>query len=762
MMWTSFRNGVENHGQSKYMGLVSNRRLMKRLYIGGIFWGTAVIDDENNVYVGSSNRLFVCINSQGEIKWKYKLDRLPDSLVDSAAVLHPAGLIIVPGGDGTLHGLEKETGKLVWRFSPKEQTEDIPKGAIVNSFEGNIQIDKRGWIYVGCDNGFFYCINGATGMLLWSFKTNMMIWSCACLIKDEKYVIFGSLDWHIYMIDVETGSLVSKYKTNAEIKSSPLTFDNIVIICNTNGTIYCFDVTQNKFEMLWMHDFEAEIYSSPAYKDGMLVFAKMNGDIEVIDLETRQKKWGYRTGSPICSSPIITKNNIIFVGAADGKLYAFDLQYNRLLGYYDTTVFYKDKDKHYRKNLNASPAMDANSVIHIGSYDGYLYSIPSYCCVMSQNLHANPQDDSMVEHVYDLIVKQFKFDIEGVPNAAISALYTQKDIPYKIIISSDGKYVNFIPKTVYGLDKEYNIEIKGKYYLQSSRWWKDRINFQEKNFSEKITLPALDYKSTLIEKMKENSIIRWDMWDFFSTQPRVLDTYIPAAMNAIGFTAFAFGFEDKVGDPRKFFKMILLPSLPACEEGEKFLFSHDRDKVLLIDAYYFNGFIFTDCKNNFELSVMGGTLPFHTFQTFMKVNDDYSLSCDYYCVASCLSIKGNGEDYQFSPEIVNQLCNPMLNVISVGSFKGKYTSISDIDDDIGEVFIQADFFTVVLKDHVSQKMNIISIVEYNQSDSKLYVYESKMNLERYKYHKIKGYRYVIFINDVLLSLLSEICDAACE
>ena len=756
-MWTSFRNGQNNCGVSRYSGMVNNQLQVSKVHIGGIIWGTAIIDFENNVYVGSSNRLFVCIRPNGSIKWKYTLKRLPDSLIDSAAAFVGKHLILVPGGDGFIHALNIGSGKLEWLFSPPEKkTSDM----VVNSFEGNIQVDKIGRVFAGCDNGFFYCLDGFSGNMLWSFETQMMIWSCGCMILEDKFIVFGSLDRYVYMIDVATGKCVSKYKTNAEIKSSPVCFNNKVVICNSNGEVYCFDVSTMQLKVCWIHDFDTEIYSSPAVKNGTLIIAKMDGEIVALDIENKVQFWEIKTDAPFCSSPIISDNNIVFIGSSNGKLYAFDLFYQRMLGYFDTTIYYAEDNRHYRKNLNASPALDEHGNIHIGGYDGWFYKIPSYLCLKyAKSVVVNKTLDPVCLD----IIKQFKLQINDTPKAAISTISfknPEQFVPYNIIVSSDGKYVNFIPKQIEGLDYNYKFDVYGSYFFQSDRWWKDRLNIlgKRQDFVTAVELPAIKFKTTAIEDMKYQSIICWDIWDMFSTQPRILDTYIPAAMNAMGYTTFAFGFYSKRdGRPgAKYFKMLFLPSLPALEENnEAFLFHKDPSKVLLVDAEYFGGIIFTKSKSKFVLSVMGGTLPFDTFNTFIVIDeDDFSMKCDFYSKASCLSIKGNGKDYKFSSDVVNQLCDPKMNVISIGSFKGKYRKINPETELVNVFYNDNTMFIKMAPEVRLDENNIIIIVEFDNLEySKLYthtVQTPKLALARRL-----CYSYLVIFNDIIVTLISQ-------
>lgn len=110
--------------------------------------GTCVIDAEDSLYVGSSSGKFFKIDNKGQIVWVYNLVSKTDSLVDSAAVIHPSGFVVVPGGDGFLHALNMNTGELIWRLKAPHNVDDKVdrSGVVVNSFDGNVQVHPVCWV----------------------------------------------------------------------------------------------------------------------------------------------------------------------------------------------------------------------------------------------------------------------------------------------------------------------------------------------------------------------------------------------------------------------------------------------------------------------------------------------------------------------------------------------------------------------------------------------------------------------------------------
>ena len=89
---------------------------------------------------------------------------------------------------------------------------------------------------------------------------------------------------------------------------------------------------------------------------------------------------------------------------------------------------------------------------------------------------------------------------------------------------------------------------------------------------------------------------------------------------------------------------------------------------------------------------MGGTIPFTKFETYMKINpDNNNLEGEFIGTTSCFNIKGNNSTYKFSSELINQLCNPYMKLISIGTMFGRLSSISQSSYDIkftnGNIYI---------------------------------------------------------------------------
>ena len=707
-MWYSFRNCPYNQGCADVafdLGNYSARN--KRIpptYVGGIIWGTCVIDDEDSIYVGTSSGRFFKIDAMGRIVWKYNLVSKTDSLVDSAAALHPRGIVIVPGGDGFLHALRCVDGSVMWRLkAPNNVDDQIDRsGVIVNSFEGNVQVNpSNGLIYAGNDNGNFYCIR-EDGVLVWALKTGMMIWSCCSFIDGGRWVVFGSLDYNIYVADALSGKLHAKYDTGGEIKSSPVVVGNLVYICNSNGVLSCLEVNDVGIKLGWKVDLGIEIYSSPAYKDGLLVVCTFSGDVLCINCESVNNKivWKHSFYNQICSSPIITDDDVVVVGDSKGLLYAIGLSSGVVLACCGLS-------RHpYKTNLNASPSIDSRSIVHIGSYDGYIHHI-GFGDMLANKVDHVPKflkiGRSHLEFDNDgIFLKQYRirvFDANGkyVPDAAIDInTLVGGD---NLLASSDGKYLNVLNNVNGGVDTV----VKCGFYKQTPLWHKDRFMGRLPGDGV-VTRIFHSFEMPLIDlSIRSNMVLSWDMIDMSILQPKILDTYIPAAFDSVTFKLFVFGFgwnKDGQGTDTSMACIrseagcwkesenggvdclaLMIPTIKNHDDKDSLVVIPEEQKVILLDGMCEKNTFVIKSRGPLEISSMGGTMKFNKFDSYHYLEPDtLNIKGEFIVKSSCLGIKGNGDDYKFSPEIINKLCDPLMRIHAIGAFFGKFSSLQLVKD----------------------------------------------------------------------------------
>jgi outer membrane protein assembly factor BamB len=697
--WYGFRNGYQNQGRAPVAARAlfatpSSRPLWKH-ETGGLIWGTPILDGQGNVYVGSADKVFYALSPAGAVRWTYTLPDAGDSLIDSAATLTPGGLVVVPGGDGTLYALHQDSGAVAWTFDAYHAG-DHDGGVTVNSFEGNVTLGPDGNLYAGNDNGHFYSLT-PDGQERWSFGTGMMIWSAAAFAPDGSWVAFGSLDNRLYVLDTATGEELASFKVAGEIKASP--------VVDAEGRIYfgaadfsfrCVELVDGfwggkKLKQVWRYDVAGDLYSSAALADGKVVFGSHDGYLYALTLDG-ELAWRYGAHARISGSPLVTEDGVVIVGAKDGKLYAIDLEAG-------TRIWSVKLAPGQRKvNLDSSPAMDQTGRVVLGSYDGHIYTLPVEWPLQNAGdprvdtdpgpdlpdfggavpldgatLRSLGDDGSLAAEPAGQVAPHapLTFQVvtheEGayVPNAALAAsglaVTVDPPTPVDVVIASDSYRVNLVPKTFWQPDTTYTVTITGRVYHRGNpfvdliKWWNLTPLSYQAQFTTGPAAPALPPAEVTR---------RFAIRGLYAIQPEILDTLIPAALDGQAFVAsevFADHARGRAG-------LVVLPGFPQ-PDGSVTL-RPAPEKAFHLDGDLSGGEIAVAGKLN--MAAMGGTIPFTPFRFRGRLTEEGVEDGSFFATANVWQIKGNGGTYTgISWQALDDMADTWLRLQAFGSLQGK-------------------------------------------------------------------------------------------
>lgn len=703
--WSTFRNGPTNNGHAplaiKAVTSVATPRNVTKFASGGLIWGTAVIDDEGTIYFGSADKRAYAITASGQKIWDYRIFDRADSLIDSAPALTATGKLVIPGGDGFVHAVDAKSGRGLWTFKADGfSDDDHQQGAMVNSFEGNVQVGPNGLIYAGSDNGYMYAIKD-DGQKAWSFKTDMMIWSTPGFAPDMSWLAFGSLDGHVYFLNPETGEKIAAYKTGGDVKSSPaVTADGKVYVGSSDQYVYGLRVTDGWFGQKnvakdWAFKTKGEVYSSPAILGDTLVIGSLDGTVYGLNRLTGEQLWIYETNSPVAASPAITADGVVLFGAKNGKLYALDLATGERIWSYKAT------DGYLKSNLDASPAVSADGKIYVGSYGGVLYGIPFEYCANNRadercafgghedrpdfggpvgddqatlrfedregGLHLNPAAPLGLGQMLRLKLVALEggdyLQEAAVSPTRLTVKLTPGDVEIEALISSDGKYLDVFPKTFFKADTDYKLEVSGRYFVSTSWIW-DRLRMVDRGpFSAEVSFSTrATGLGALPADLVSGGTTQWGVASMYLYQPQALDTYIPAALDGQGFIMTGFGFNQ---DTEKFL-MLASPAYPHGNAGATPM--HEPSKTFVMASSSKEGSL--KGTGAFRIAAMGGDIRFDRITFAADLSPAGSLNNgEFLAMANCLTIGGSGGSYKFPIGMIHTICDPWMRLIGVGRFE---------------------------------------------------------------------------------------------
>ncbi len=97
----------------------------------------------------------------------------------------------------------------------------------------------NGEVYVGCEDNSVYCIDAASGNLIWRYLTGGVITSSPAVAGGLLYI--GSFDKSIYCLNATNGNFIWKYTANDILWGSPVVADGKVYIGSNDTNVYCLD-----------------------------------------------------------------------------------------------------------------------------------------------------------------------------------------------------------------------------------------------------------------------------------------------------------------------------------------------------------------------------------------------------------------------------------------------------------------------------------------------------------------------------------------
>lgn len=342
----------------------------------GVF-STPVVGADGAVYVGSADGRFYAFEPDGRVRWS----ATTGGVIDSAALLGD-GHVTVGSGDGSLYRYATgslggaDAGTLLWRFEARAPGSD---GQQVSWWEGNVAAGPDGVVLAGNTGGRIYAI-GPDGHEVWSHETGNAVWTAAAVDADGTSY-FGSLDFSVRALDA-SGRIVWTTGTFGFVVSSPaLSLEGTLYVGSFDGHLYALDAATGAVR--WTVATGDSIYASPCLleQDGTtraVVVASTDGSVSCLTPEG-ELVWRYDTGAVVRSSPVAAAGpsgeggQLVYVGAADGTLYALDADRGRRRWSFDTTS--TDPWLADRRSLNGAPALSRTG-IHIGSEDGSVWYVP--------------------------------------------------------------------------------------------------------------------------------------------------------------------------------------------------------------------------------------------------------------------------------------------------------------------------------------------------------------------------------------------------
>ncbi|MGM9481560.1 outer membrane protein assembly factor BamB family protein [Roseateles sp. NT4] len=267
---------------------------------------------EGRVYFGSSDgHVYALDAASGALVWK---QRTGD--VVHASPAYADGRIYVGGWDGKLYALDARTGAQVWAF----QAGVDPLMHNQQGFQSSPAV-VNGVVFSGCRDGHVYALDAATGRELWNHNTNGS-WVNSSPAVSAGQVHVATSDTALYkVLDAATGQLVREHGVQAYVFGSPTIAGDVVLVGVLNGVLQARDKAGGA--LLWEFQTEASranrgwVLTADKRFNGSLLYAS-NWHEGMAQGAERQQAVG-----SFFSTPLVA-NGVVYIGSADGRMYALE------------------------------------------------------------------------------------------------------------------------------------------------------------------------------------------------------------------------------------------------------------------------------------------------------------------------------------------------------------------------------------------------------------------------------------------------------
>lgn len=265
---------------------------------------------------------------------------------------------------GNIYCLDEATGKILWRFQTAQQIFSSPAVA-------------DGRVYCGeglhsDGNSCLYCIDATSGTLVWKFQTKSHVESSPAVVDGK--VFFGAGEDGVFCLTADKGEVVWHFE-GVHVDVGPAVDDKHVYFGTGYGVSGIFCLDRETGEKVWSKTTPYGAWGTPSVDGDDLFYSIGNGNfvesapesqrfgrVVCSDAATGKERWHYDVPDAVLSAVAIAGDRVYF-GCRDKNVYCLDRKTGKLVWKYETGGA-----------VVSSPAV-AGDIVYIGSDDGFIYAL---------------------------------------------------------------------------------------------------------------------------------------------------------------------------------------------------------------------------------------------------------------------------------------------------------------------------------------------------------------------------------------------------
>ncbi len=307
-------------------------------------------------------------NKKYAINYKVRLTDKPNlySVESKSNALVVEGYVYIGSDDGFLYCLRADNGDVVWKYK-------VPFGFRGKQIFSSPAIDKDSVVF-GAYDGNVYCLDRFSGKRIWVYMDADWVGSSPCIDNTQGVVYIGlefslpSKQGGIVALDVRTGEVLWKnYEIVGKISASPvIDKKSELVFCGCDDKCF-YAFNKRKGNISWVFKTDGMIKQGAAFdsKRNLILFGSMDGGLYVLHASNGKLFYKFEARFGFYSTPLI-KDEYVISGSMDKNVYCFNLVTKKTVWVFETAG-----------RIFASPTLSSESVF-IGGNDGRLYELDLY------------------------------------------------------------------------------------------------------------------------------------------------------------------------------------------------------------------------------------------------------------------------------------------------------------------------------------------------------------------------------------------------
>lgn len=309
------------------------------------------IADDGTIYFGSNDDYVYALNADGTQQWAFQTG----GAIDTSPTIGPDGTIYIGSDDDYLYALNTD-GSQKWAF---DTGGDLVNTSAAIESDGSV-------IYVGTSNNELYAINTTDGSQKWVYTgADGAILSVALGTNQTLYLSYNG-SRYLVSLNTDDGSENWSYYHGMYVGGSMAVDEDNTIYFEGDGDIDAIYAIYSDGTKKWSYTLTGSASrGGVVIGDGVLYAATKESSDHLRALSTTDGslKWSFSTGDALSATPTLDADGNIYIGSFDDSFYVIDADGNQL---YEFAT---------GGNIWSTATIGSDGTVYFGSYDYNLYAM---------------------------------------------------------------------------------------------------------------------------------------------------------------------------------------------------------------------------------------------------------------------------------------------------------------------------------------------------------------------------------------------------